>query len=187
MRPHRLEPALRLPTRRNNPLYDPQAAFGGSFTAVGMAAEMTVTGPAVTVGKVAIINKDAIVIQAMSIELLLREVIDREKEARSNSGVLPEIEAVLAEVHDLRATLVTTTSEVVAGTKALSFKAGVLKWWDKDHESILSLGYKSSLFILLMGLIVYFGLIPATIAATLLNKDVGDALKQLVKLLQGGG
>ena len=102
MRPHRLEPALRLPTRRNNPLYDPQAAFGGSFTAVGMAAEMTVTGPAVTVGKVAIINKDAIVIQAMSIELLLREVIDREKEARSNSGVLPEIEAVLAEVHDLR-------------------------------------------------------------------------------------
>jgi hypothetical protein len=64
---------------------------------------------------------------------------------------------------------------------------GVLNWWDKDHVSILGIAYKSGLFILLMGLIVHFGLIPATIAATLINKDVGEALKQLVKLLKGGG
>ena len=63
----------------------------------------------------------------------------------------------------------------------------MLNWWDKDHVSILGIAYKSGLFILLMGLIVHFGLIPATIAATLINKDVGEALKQLVKLLKGGG
>jgi hypothetical protein len=35
------------------------------------------------------------------------------------------------------------------------------------------------------GLIVHFGLIPAMIAAALLSKDVGQALKQFVKLLKG--
>jgi hypothetical protein len=36
-----------------------------------------------------------------------------------------------------------------------------------------------------MALIAHFRLIDATIAATLLNKDVGEALKQLVKLPKG--
>jgi len=163
------------------------ATLSGASTVIVIGqAELTLTGAPVSVGKVAIANRDAILVQARSIELLLRDAIDREKEARSNTGNLPELEFILATVIDMRTMLATAKSEAGVGAKALSFKAGVLNWWEKDHVSILDAGYKSGLFILLMGLIVYFGLIPATIAATLINKDVGEALKQLVKLLKGG-
>jgi hypothetical protein len=168
---------------------DPRAAIvsaeTGTFSVSSVSADpIVLRGPA-TVGRVAIANRNAILVQAMSIELLLRDAIDREKEARRNTGSAPELEAILAKVHDLRAMLAAAPSEPDVGATALLFKKGVLDWWDKDHEAILTLGYKSGLFVLLMGLIVYFGLIPATIAATLLSKDVGEALKQLVKLLKG--
>jgi hypothetical protein len=143
-----------------------------------------VTRASDTVGRAAIANKSAILLQASSIELLLRGLIDREKETRSNSGSLPELEALLTEVGNLRASLATATAAPEVGALALSFKAGVLAWWAKDHVSIVDNCFKSSLFVLLMGLIVHFGLIPATIAATLLNKDVGEALKELAKLLK---
>jgi hypothetical protein len=195
------DPVWDVPPRpRNIALYESQPTFvvapppavsnallSGSIVMVAGGGELTLTGAPVSVGKVAIANRDAILVQARSIELLLRDAIDREKEARSNTGSLPELQFILAAVIDMRAMLATTTSEADVGAKALSFKVGVLDWWNKDHVSILDAGYKSGLFILLMGLIVYFGLIPATIAATLINKDVGEALKQLVKLLKGGG
>jgi hypothetical protein len=148
------------------------------------ADAIVVKGPA-SVGRMVIANRNAILVQAMSAELLLRDVIDREKEARRNTGSAPELEAILAKVHDVRAMLAAAPSEPEIGATALLLKKCVLDWFDKDHVSILNLGYKSGLFVLLMGLIVYFGLIPATIAATLLSKDVGEALKQLVKLLKG--
>jgi len=149
-----------------------------------IADAILVKAPA-TVGRTVIANRDAILVQAMSAELLLGDVIDREKEARRNTGSAPELEAILAKVHDVRAMLAAAPSEPEVGATALLLKKCVLDWFDKDHVSILNLGYKSGLFVLLMGLIVYFGLIPATIAATLLSKDVGEALKQLVKLLKG--
>jgi hypothetical protein len=156
-----------------------------AFSASSVSADPVVLRGPATVGRIAIANRNAILVQAMSVELLLRDAIDREMEARRNTGSAPELEAIFAKVHDLRAMLATAPSEPDVGATALLFKKGVLDWWDKDHEAILTLGYKSGLFVLLMGLIVYFGLIPATIAATLLSKDVGEALKQLVKLLKG--
>jgi hypothetical protein len=176
------QPATNLPPAVSN-----ASLSAGGFAMSAGRVELTLTRAPATVGRVAIANKDAILVQAASIDLFVRDLIDREKAARSNSGSLPELEALLAQVQDLRAKLITATSELDVGAVALLIKKGWLDWWDKDHISILSLGYKSGLFVLLMGLIEHFGLIPATIAATLLSKDVSEGLKQLAKLLQAGG
>src|ERR1700756_3102205 len=84
-------------------------------------------GQAWTIGRVAIANRDAVLFQAVSIELLLRNAID----ARPNSG-LPELQDILTKIQELRAMLATTTSELDVGAKALSLKECVLAWLAKD-------------------------------------------------------
>ncbi len=163
-------------------IYPPEVTISA---ATDVRTDATVVKGPAAVGRTVIANRDAILVQTMSAELLLRDVIDRETEARRNTGSAPELELILSKIHDVRAMLAAAPSESDVGATALLLKKGVLDWWNKDSESILNLGYKSGLFVLLMGLIVYFGLIPATIAATLLSKDVGEGLKSLVKLLKG--
>jgi hypothetical protein len=102
-----------------------------------------------TIGRLANANRDAVLFQAVSIELLLRNAID----ARPNSS-LPELQDILNKIQELGAMLATTTSELDVGAKALSLNECVLAGLAKDHVSILDLGCKSSLFVLLMGLIV---------------------------------
>lgn len=161
------------------------SAEGGTYS-MGNAALTATTRTPTAVGRVTIANRDTIVIHAMSIEPLLRDAIDRLKKEGSNSESVPELENILGSVRVLHQMLLVSTAapaEANVGAQALSIKAGVAAWWANDHTAILSLGYKTGLFMLLVGLIVHFGLIPSTIAATLINKDVGDALKQLGKLL----
>ena len=63
-------------------------------------------GQAWTIGRLAIANRDAVLFQAVSIELLLRNAID----ARPNSSLL-ELQDILNKIQELRAMLVGMVAE----------------------------------------------------------------------------
>jgi hypothetical protein len=158
------------------------APLSGAITGmVTSRAEMTLTGAPVTVGKTAIANRNAILVQSMSIELLLRDAI----ESRSNTLSLPELEAILATVIDLRAMLVTETSDANVGAKALSFKDALVNWWNTDHASILDRTFNAGLFVGGLMLVEQFGLVSAvTVAAAIHGKEFTEAIKAVAEVLK---
>jgi hypothetical protein len=170
------------PRPRNNVLYELQPPL---------------PAPA-TIGRGAIANRDAILGKALSIEFLLRALIDREKEARPNAGSLPELETILAVVVDMRAMLLPTVaapSDASVGAKALSFEGALVNLWNKEHVSILKLGFDAlklgfdaTLFFLGLELIEHFGLLNATIMATVIRqKEIPEALKNLAEIMKSIG
>jgi len=161
------------------------SADGGAYSISGGNAGGVVT-TTVRIGRVAIANRDAILVQAMSVELLLRGAIDREKAARSNSGSLPELDAILEAVNELRAMLLTTTAATPEiGAKALSFKDDLINWWNKDSASILDRGFNAGLFVGGLILCQHFGLVSAvTVAAALHGKEFTEAIKAVAEVLK---
>jgi hypothetical protein len=163
---------------------DPPVATISAGTNVHSDA-IVVKGPA-AVGRTVIANRDAILVQAMSVELLLRGAIDREKAARSNSGSLPELDAILEAVNELRAMLLTTTAATPEiGARALSFKDDLINWWNKDSASILDRGFNAGLFVGGLILCQHFGLVSAvTVAAALHGKEFTEAIKAVAEVLK---
>jgi hypothetical protein len=154
---------------------------GASMGMVTGRAEMTLTGAPVTVGKTTIANRNAILVQSMSIELLLRDAI----ESRSNTVSLPELEAILAAVIDLRAILVTETSDANVGAQALSYKDALVNWWNKDRASILDRSFNAGLFVGGLMLVEQFGLVSAvTVAAAIHGKEFTEAIKAVADVLK---
>jgi hypothetical protein len=133
---------------------------------------------------VAIANRDAILVQALSIELLLRDAIDQ----RANSGGLPELQTILARVVDMRAMLDTAVAapvEASVGAQALSFKNALLEWWNKNHVSILDRSFNSGLLVGGLMLVAYCGLVPvATVAAAIHGKEFTEAIKALAEVMK---
>lgn len=168
------------------------AVQGGVLTLTGGSAELKITRPSsAAVGRAVIANRDAVLVQASSIELLLSGAIDRAREARSNSGNVPELETILVAVRDLRVMLLETAAapaEAGVGVQALSVKDGLAKWWAKDPVSILDRGYNMGLFLGGLILIGHFGLLPATIVASLIRgRDIAEAIKAAADLLKSIG
>jgi hypothetical protein len=169
----------------------PLSPSGASMAMATGRAELTLTPATETIGRVAIANRDVILGKALSIEFLLRALIDQEKEARPNAGSLPELETILADVVDMRAMLLTTVaapSDASVGAKALSFKGALVNLWNKEHVSILKLGFDATLFFLGLELIEHFGLLNATIMATVIRqKETPEALKHLAEIMKSIG
>jgi hypothetical protein len=161
------------------------SADGGAYSISGGNAGGGVT-TTVRIGRAAIANRDAILVQAMSVELLLRGAIDREKAARSNSGSLPELDAILEAVNELRAMLLTTTAATPEiGAKALSFKDDLINWWNEDSASILDRGFNAGLFVGGLILCQHFGMVSAvTVAAALHGKEFTEAIKAVAEVLK---
>jgi hypothetical protein len=163
-------------------------AEGGTFAVIGARAEMTVTPRSPdAVGRVVIANRDSVIVQARTIELLLSGAIERAKETRSNSESLPDLEAIHGAAIDLLQSLLssTTLTEGNAGTNALSFKDGLVRWWSKDHASILDRSYNAGLFTAGLLLCATFGLIPAVTIATLIKgKEMKEVLESCVEVLK---
>ncbi len=169
---------------------DATLSASGRAMAAGRA-ELTLTPAPAAIGRIAITNRDAVLGKALSIEFLVRALVDREKEARPNAGSLPELETILADVVDLRAMLLATVaapSDASVGAKALSFKGALVNLWNKEHVSILKLGFDASLFFLGLELIEHFGLVNATIMATVIRqKEIPEALKHLAEIMKSLG
>jgi hypothetical protein len=124
--------------------------------------------------------------QSASIQLLLAGAIDQAKEAGSNSTNIPALESILSAAQEMHQMLLATAPADAIGEKALSFRAGVANWWTHEHVSILSRSFDMGLFTALVGICVLAGVLPATIAATLVRpKEIVEALKEVGKLLTG--
>jgi hypothetical protein len=174
--PQRPQPNPLLYTQNLPPSSSNASPSGGTLTG---QAELTLT-PAT----VAIANRDAVLGKTMSVEIQLRALIDREKDARMNVGILPELEAALADVVDMRTMLLDGTDASI-GASALSFKNALVNLWNKEHVSILKLGFDATLFFLGLELIQHFGLLNATIMATVIRqKEIPEALKHLAEIMK---
>ena len=165
-------PLLYAQTGENLPPSTSNASLSGSTLIFAKSqAELTLTPNPATVGRVVIANRNAILGKAMSVEIQLRALIDQEKDARMNAGILPELEVALADVVDIRTMLLATASDASVGARALSFKDALVNLWTKEHVSILKLGFDSTLVFLGLELIQHFGLLNATIMATVVPPE----------------
>lgn len=153
----------------------------GRFSISGSDANFTVTAP----GKVVLANRDAILLQTTSIELLLTATIERMRAERSNSHSMSELDTLLAAVVDLKSMLILPApSEESVGAAALSLRNGLLNWWRQDHVQILDRGFTMGLFGAGLALVSHFGLLPAvTVASLIRGKDLVEAFKSAADLL----
>lgn len=174
-------------------IYPPTVALQ---TTVGMQVEATVTRDETdatvirAVGRTASTNRDAILIQSASIHLLLKSAIERARATGSNSTDVPALEAILAALDDLHKLLMATTApaEIAVGARAISFRDGLVNWWDHDHVSILDRSFNMGLFAGGLMLCSHFGLVSAVTVATLIRgKEIGEALKEAAKILPRRG
>lgn len=153
----------------------------GRFAITGGNASFIVSS-----GKVVIGNRDAILLQATSIELLLSATIERMKAERINSHSMPELDVLLGAVTDLKSMLVVASpSEEKVGAAALSIRDGLLNWWRQDHAQILDRSFTMGLFAGGLALVSHFGLLPAvTVASLIRGKDLVEAFKAAGELLE---
>lgn len=142
------------------------------------------------VGRTASTNRDAILIQSASIQLLLKSAIERARATGSNSTDVPALEVLLAALDDLHELLMATAApaEIAVGARAISFKDGLANWWDRDRVSILDRSFNMGLFAGGLMLCSHFGLVSAVTVATLVRgKEIGEALKEAAKMLPRRG
>jgi hypothetical protein len=157
-------------------------------SAGSLHVDTTVTVTRSSVGSTRVENRDAILIKSTVVRLLLTAVIDRAKAERSNSAGIPELEAIQAAVNDLHEMLLATTAipAEAVNAKIVTFKTGVLNWWDHDHVEIVGNTYNAGLFAALLELSAQVGLVQTvTIAALIKGKDIVAALTALAKILRG--
>ncbi|WP_407193225.1 hypothetical protein [Bradyrhizobium sp. STM 3566] len=136
------------------------------------------------VGKAASANREVILLQSTSIQLLLTSAIERAKVERTNSTSVPELEAILLAAQELHRSLLQTESPAdVIGEKAITFKRGVANWYTRDHVSILNRTFDRGMFVAAIGLCVWAGVIPSAIAAFIVHpKESVELVKELNKL-----
>jgi hypothetical protein len=137
-----------------------------------------------SIGTATLANRDSILIQSLSVQLLLKDAIDRAKAERLNSASVSELEEILSANEALHRMLLTTTSLDAVGETALSLRAGLVKWLSRDPASILDRGYDFGLFTAVVGICVLAGVIPSAIAAVLVRpKETVEILKEINKFL----
>jgi hypothetical protein len=147
------------------------------------ATTPVVVGPAalrdaVSVGRATVTNRDLIVIQTASVELLLTEALERLKQSRPNSGGIPELERLLSATSELRNLLSgMPPADAIVGAKALSIRDGLVSWWTHEQVSSVDRSFNMGLFAGGLVLCAQFGLVPAvTVARLIRGRSLADAL-----------
>jgi hypothetical protein len=121
------------------------------------------------VGRTVRSNRDAILIQSTSIQLLLTNAIEGAKAERANSASVPELEQILSAVEVLHHLILVTAPPEAIGEKAISFRQCVANWWTRDYASILDRSFDMGLFTAAVGICVLAGVVPAAIAAVIVR------------------
>jgi hypothetical protein len=143
---------------------------------------------AVSVGRASLANRDSITIQAASVEVLLRDAIDRLKEVRPNSDRIAELESLRSVIAEFRQLLSgMPPADAIAGAKALCIRDGLVNWWNHEQLSITDRDFDMGLFAGALALCAQAGLIPpAKVASLIRGKHLRHALSEAVKSLASG-
>jgi hypothetical protein len=145
--------------------------------------------PKTGIGKAIVLNRDAIVLSADSLLLLLDEKIASLRSERLNSEEaareIERFEDMRRALEGFRGAALTFTAgksgERPAVESAETFAGGVSAWWTKDHQKICNSAFTMSLFLTgvsICSLAGAGGSLSAVIVGTLVGgKPIADAIK----------